>query len=189
MSDNQTVGSRLRLVRKMLHLSQQEMAEKLGLSTRGWQKIERDEGLPNSETLLRFNRLGINPGWVLSGIGPQRVPSEPLHTAINQSPPIMIHGEREIYDYMYATRVDPEIFSRVWEVAKRVHDEAGIKLPKHLEVKLAAIYYNQLLSERVDILNQAEIGVWLEDLKLQLQAEMREAKDEPGTGKPSASSS
>ncbi|MCI9864916.1 LexA family transcriptional regulator [Rhizobium skierniewicense] len=65
------IGARAKQARADNHLSQQEMADRLGLSLRGWQKIERGEGTPSGETLLNFEKLGINPGWVLTGLGPK----------------------------------------------------------------------------------------------------------------------
>lgn len=65
------IGARAKQVRDENGLSQQEMAGKLGMSLRGWQKIERGEGTPNGETLLGFDKFGINPGWVLTGVGPK----------------------------------------------------------------------------------------------------------------------
>lgn len=67
------IGARAKEVRDENGLSQQEMAGKLGMSLRGWQKIERGEGTPNGETLLGFDKFGINPGWVLTGVGPKRL--------------------------------------------------------------------------------------------------------------------
>ncbi|MRH93928.1 XRE family transcriptional regulator [Agrobacterium tumefaciens] len=67
------IGARAKLVRDENGLSQQEMADRLGMSLRGWQKIERGEGTPNGETLLSFERFEINPGWVLTGIGPKHL--------------------------------------------------------------------------------------------------------------------
>lgn len=67
------IGARAKLVRDENGLSQQEMADRLGMSLRGWQKIERGEGTPNGETLLAFDRFGVNPGWVLTGIGPKHM--------------------------------------------------------------------------------------------------------------------
>ncbi len=67
------IGARAKLVRDENGLSQQEMADKLGMSLRGWQKIERGEGTPNGETLLGFDKFGINPGWVLTGVGPKHL--------------------------------------------------------------------------------------------------------------------
>ncbi|MBW9072192.1 XRE family transcriptional regulator [Agrobacterium deltaense] len=65
------IGARAKLVRDENGLSQQEMADRLGMSLRGWQKIERGEGTPNGETLLGFGRFSVNPGWVLTGYGPK----------------------------------------------------------------------------------------------------------------------
>ncbi|WP_139056210.1 XRE family transcriptional regulator [Rhizobium sp. 9140] len=65
------LASRAKGVRVERKLQQQEMADVLGMSLRGWQKIERGEGTPSGETLLQFEKLGINPGWVLTGLGPK----------------------------------------------------------------------------------------------------------------------
>lgn len=67
------IGARAKQVRDENGLSQQEMADRLGMSLRGWQKIERGEGTPNGETLLGFDKFGINPGWVLTGVGPKHL--------------------------------------------------------------------------------------------------------------------
>ncbi|WP_421357855.1 XRE family transcriptional regulator [Agrobacterium rosae] len=71
MSDLNTLGGRALAVRKEVKKTQIEMAKFLGVATATWQKIERDEGIPSGETLLNFGKLGINPGWVLTGIGPK----------------------------------------------------------------------------------------------------------------------
>lgn len=80
LSDDPTVGDRARALREELRLSQVEMAKALGMSVRGWQKIERDEGLPNGETLMLFKTIGINPGWVLTGLGPKSADARPEPT-------------------------------------------------------------------------------------------------------------
>ena len=71
-NDAKAVGARAKEVRSELGLQQQEMALELGLSLRGWQKLERGEGIPSGETLLQFEKVGINPGWILTGLGPKR---------------------------------------------------------------------------------------------------------------------
>lgn len=70
-----TVGQRVLALRKELGKTQIEMAKVVGVATATWQKIERDEGLPAGETLMQFEKLGINPGWVLTGLGPKHLAS------------------------------------------------------------------------------------------------------------------
>ncbi|QGA56522.1 XRE family transcriptional regulator [Brucella sp. 2280] len=70
LSEDETLGGRAKFVREKMQLPQSKMAEVLGISLRNWQMMERDESLPSGETLLRFQLIGINPGWVLTGIGP-----------------------------------------------------------------------------------------------------------------------
>ena len=63
-----------------MKLNQQEMADALGLSLRGWQRIERAEGVPNGESLMAFKNVGINPGWILTGLGPKKLDEKPEPT-------------------------------------------------------------------------------------------------------------
>lgn len=55
-----TVGDRAKDVRKKAGLAQSEIAQALGISLRAWQTLERNEGLPSGETLMQFEKLGIN---------------------------------------------------------------------------------------------------------------------------------
>lgn len=73
VTDDQLIGVRALALRKEMRLNQQEMADALGLSLRGWQRIERAEGVPNGESLMAFKNVGINPGWILTGLGPKRL--------------------------------------------------------------------------------------------------------------------
>ena len=170
-------------------LSQQEIADRLGLSLRGWQKIERDEGLPSGETLIRFKTLGWNPGWVLTGVGPERISSEDGHKILKSVGSVELKNEDEIYDYMFGGRINPDLFGRIWDVIRQVYDDAKIHLPRKLEAQAAAVYYNELLNDKIDHLNDHDIQNWLDALRDQLLSELEEAKENPGTGKWSASSS
>ncbi|MEA3533686.1 LexA family transcriptional regulator [Rhizobium sp. CC-YZS058] len=83
-----TVAERAKAVRTEKGLGQQAIADLLGISLRGWQKIERGEGTPSGETLLQFQTLGINPGWVLTGIGPKH-----LGDAANEPEPLKVDAK------------------------------------------------------------------------------------------------
>ena len=187
LNEDQTVGARLRVVRKKLGLSQEEMAQRLSMSTRGWQKIERDEALPNGETLLRFKSLNINPGWILSGLGPTRIDEESFLDRLRAAGPVVGFGEDEVYDYAFARRVDPELFGRIWDLARRVHENASLHFPRKLEVQAAAIYYNEFLEEKINPHDERAVGAWLSSLEARLVSEIEEAKDDPGSGKLSGS--
>lgn len=84
VSPENAVAQRALEVRNELGLSQKAMAEKLGISPRNWQGMEGGRNIPNGETLLNFQKLGINPGWILSGLGPKKLddpmiaPSAPI---------------------------------------------------------------------------------------------------------------
>lgn len=65
--DDQSIGARVKKIRKDKGLRQDQAARILGISTTGWQKIERNESSPGAETLLQFEKFGADPGWVLTG--------------------------------------------------------------------------------------------------------------------------
>lgn len=67
--DDQSIGARVKKIRKDKGLRQDQAAKILGISTTGWQKIERNESSPGAETLLQFEKFGADPGWVLTGKG------------------------------------------------------------------------------------------------------------------------
>ncbi|SNZ20906.1 helix-turn-helix domain-containing protein [Cohaesibacter gelatinilyticus] len=65
--DDRSIGARVKKIRKDKGLRQDQAARILGISTTGWQKIERNESLPGADTLLQFEKFGADPGWVLTG--------------------------------------------------------------------------------------------------------------------------
>lgn len=69
-SANMQVGERMRLFRESLKLSQVQMAEALGGTSRGLQNNELNQSLPNSKVMTGLYRLGANVNWLLSGEGP-----------------------------------------------------------------------------------------------------------------------
>lgn len=72
------IGVRLKAIRDNLGLSQQRMADTVGLSLKGWQNIELGRNVPNGETLLKIAEQGFSPSWVLLGIAP-------MHTHTGES--------------------------------------------------------------------------------------------------------
>lgn len=82
MVERLSVGQRLLELRNELGHSQVAMAKLLGIANATWQKIERDEGLPSGETLMQFEKLGINPGWIISGLGPKNLDEQETQAAI-----------------------------------------------------------------------------------------------------------
>lgn len=71
------IAERLKLARQELDLTQRDMAERLGLSIGALKRIEGAGNVPSGETLLRYAEAGINPGWVLTGIGEVRLERAP----------------------------------------------------------------------------------------------------------------
>ena len=163
MGDTSTLGDRAKEVRKDARKTQAEMAEFLEISLGAFQKLERDEVIPNGETLLRFAKLGVNPGWLLSGLGP-----------------------KSMTDTKNAS-IDADLLVDVKAIIDRVHQEAGITLrPETLDRK-AIEHYNEYMAADTDVGDAEEMKLWLALLAKRLKREVLAARDAPGTGKRSAS--
>lgn len=164
-----SLGKRAKHVREEAKKTQKQMAEFLGLATATWQKIERDEGLPSGETLLQFEKLGVNPGWILTGLGPR------------------LMREDESYLYKKDAIIDPDLLLDIKEVVLRVHKDAGITLHQRDADLKAITSYNQYMADDTDLSDGEEIRIWLQLLEKRLKREVDAARAAPGTGKREAS--
>jgi len=80
VTTSEEIGARIRIVRSEMSLSQKAMAELAGMSLRTWQGIEQGRNVPSGEPLLRFEPVGYNPGWILTGLGPKKLDAKPEPT-------------------------------------------------------------------------------------------------------------
>ncbi len=165
MVESRTIGDRVKLVRAELELSQQEAADKLGISLRAWQKMERDEGTPSGETLIQFEKVGINPGWVLAGLGPKSSTEED-----GIGPP--------------SERIDAVLLQRLGDTVQAVFVECNQQAPQRAIMAEAANLYNELLAMVADMGDQQVIDALLPVLRSRFKERLATA--EPGTGKRSA---
>lgn len=141
------------------------MADRLAISLRAWQKIERNEGVPSGETLLRFETIGINPGWVLSGAGPKLL------------------VEDDSYLYLKNEIIDGDLLIDIKAIVEVVHKEVGIRLKPETLDRQAIKYYNQYMIADTDLSDVEEMQLWLKLLEKRVRREAMEARDAPGTGK------
>ncbi len=64
------LGKRIKMVRQHLIISQSEFGKAIGKRHVDISKYERNEILPNAETLCRiFAKYDVNINWLLSGLG------------------------------------------------------------------------------------------------------------------------
>lgn len=71
----ETVGERIRKVRKELKLTQQDVAKSIGVSPTSMVFWERDETAPKGSNLLSLSKkLKVEPQWLLTGSGEKNVP-------------------------------------------------------------------------------------------------------------------
>lgn len=70
-------GSRIRGVRKILKLSQKELADSLGTGYSNISRIERDEyAIGKAYLELLREKFNVNPDWILNGEEPIFIPQE-----------------------------------------------------------------------------------------------------------------
>ncbi len=160
-----TIGGRAKAVRLERKLAQQEIADALDISLRAWQKMERDEGTPSGETLLQFQKIGINPGWVLSGAGPKFDGS-----SITAEPSI---------------GVDIVLLQKLHDTVQAVFIECKQTAPPRAVTAEAGELYNQLLGMVSDIRDKAVVTALIPVLRERFKERVASAK--PGSGKHSAS--
>lgn len=148
MSEVASLGERALAVRKRTGKTQAEMAKFLGVSTATWQKIERNEGIPSGETLLNFIKLDVNPGWILTGLGPELVTYYP----INQ--PAVV--DRKLFDAI-AGMVEQKYSSESVEIGR-------VEFSSHV-----VDAYNRLIERADDPTDVDELKALLPWLKRQVE--------------------
>lgn len=163
--DAELIAGRVLLVREELGLSQKAMAAKLGISYRSWQGLEGGRNVPSGETLLQFKEIGINPGWILTGLGPKNL------------------VEDETYLYQKNAIVDADLMLDIKELVKRLHKEVGIVLRDDDIDRKAIQHYNEYMLDDTDMSDLEEVTLWLKMLEKRLKREIAAAVNDPGSGK------
>lgn len=92
-----TPGERLRVTRERLGKSQAEMADSLGISTRGYQYYERGERRLPVKVLDTVHALfGVRQAWILDGVGtPFITGSAPEATAAPPAPTQQLSADEQ----------------------------------------------------------------------------------------------
>ena len=73
----ETLGTRLKQLRNNLKLTQQQLADKVGVSKTSIIYWEKDENVPKHESLMALsNALETSPDWLLTGKGEVSLPSK-----------------------------------------------------------------------------------------------------------------
>lgn len=167
--DAELIAKRVLLIREELGLSQKAMAEKLGISYRSWQGLEGGRNVPSGETLLQFKEIGINPGWVLTGLGPKDL------------------VEDESYLYLKNAIIDGDLLLDIKEIVMRLHKEVGIFLKEEDIDRKAIQHYNEYMLDDTDMSDLEEVTLWLRMFEKRLNRELLTAAKAPGSGKQEAS--
>lgn len=193
MDTGETVGSRAKTVRLEAHKTQKQMAEFLQIATATWQKIERDEGLPNGETLMQFTLLGVNPGWLLTGLGPKSldvkgaaVPRrDEEHHADDLT--ITVNGVTTHVQVKTAPqKINPAFFSQLKLRLKAAYQRCGLHFSEEKYMIEVVDHYYRVVDEKADLADAEEVELRLRLAEKAVEKEAKEAKEHPGTGKRSA---
>ncbi len=76
MTIGNSVGGRIKIIRKAYGLTQGELAERLGYTKRQVQRWETDEVSPKTGVLRAFGiDLRISADWLVVGEGPMELPA------------------------------------------------------------------------------------------------------------------
>lgn len=68
--NSETLGDRLKVVRKYLELNQEEVSQKLQITNQTLSRYEKGTRFPDSQFLRRFGSMfNVNANWLLYGIG------------------------------------------------------------------------------------------------------------------------
>lgn len=163
MSDDvKTLGARARFVRKENGMTQADMAKFLAVAIGTWQKMERDETVPTGETLLRFSQLGVNPGWVLTGMGPMK-----------------------LRDWN-GSDADTELFIRIVRLVQQVHEGLNVPIADRSSARIAKSIFEDIARILPSAAGPDETDAVLAMQEAKLRRELLEAREAPGTGKRSA---
>lgn len=144
-----TIGGRCKEVRESLRLTQSAMADRLSISLRSWQTLERNEGLPSGETLLQFYALKVNPGWILTGLGGREI------------------GDETVERYQKRSTVHTELMVQIAEFIADTSKMRSDSAPDF--VRLCSESYNRLIERADDPTDVDEIKALLPWLKRQLE--------------------
>lgn len=167
--DAESIADRVSLVRNDFGLSQKAMAEKLGISYRSWQGLEGGRNVPSGETLLQFRSIGINPGWVLTGLGPKLLDKSP--GAAKPEAPLII----------------PSIYKAIKKMLRDINGASGIRLPDEARDDETVRWYNQLMAMAGGNAEEARLRTLLPALQYDITEAVKAAAAEPGSGKHAAS--
>ncbi|MDL2401291.1 hypothetical protein [Rhizobium mayense] len=83
--------------------------------------------------------------------------------------------------------MDPELLEIIYKNVEMVHRAAHLKTPPHKLAVIAAEMYNDLLGRVVDVRDRAIVEAAIPVLGNELKERLREATNQPGSGKRSAS--
>lgn len=161
-------------------MSQQEIADRIGLSVKGWAKNELDKAIPSGDTLLRLEAIGYNPGWILSGRGAKKMDTVLAQHEADLEP----QGDKQAKTPFNA--FDDWTMRRIAAIVTSIHHEQNVPIsPENVAVE-AALLYNELAARASDLADRDEVEATLPQLRYLLKKRLEEANVEPGTGKHSA---
>ena len=95
------VGERIRKVRKLKGLTQEEMARQLGISTKTYYMLEKHGLNINGKILYKYRDMGVNIAWILTGegdifLGPDKGDASPSEEGIGRISPVDLDRKKPL---------------------------------------------------------------------------------------------
>ena len=80
------IASRIKKIRQLLKLSQEELAQKLGVTKQAISNIENEKSLPSIQLLHKLTvDYSVNSNYVIAGVGSIFLNNEKSYTTIRES--------------------------------------------------------------------------------------------------------
>lgn len=121
--DIEGIKNRLKGARNSLNLSQRAMAEKLGMSVDTLKKIENSKSIPGGDTLLKYEAIGIDSRWILTGIEARAAIADPQ-----------------------SGQLDRDLFGQVTDAIAKLYKIEGVHLPIVELGRLSADKYQEIIA-------------------------------------------
>lgn len=160
--ENGNRGFRDRLAERIGDEEPFRWARRVGVPTTTFGRVWNDGKIPKTATAAKMAAaLGVSLDWLLTGAGDADAPdiARVIHHA------------------------DEDLMSQIGVLVGRVHRDAGVSLPPAQLFRLTTRKYNEVMAAQPA---EGDVAGMLKLLEIQLRAELRDAEQQPGTGKRSA---
>jgi len=152
------IGGRMRVAREFLGLSQQGLADQLGVSKRGIQDNETRNRVPGGDVINGFVRLGINANWLLTGDEPMLlkdlgVPAPALYGVEQSVPPSHLPSAQEAA----TPALDLHTLQTVIAMLEEELERKRARLDPARKAEVISLLYDEAAAEREEDARRSKV--------------------------------